>query len=968
MLIEDLPRPLAAALSEREVLLPTASDLDVSGRPADRRLVVTPTALLVFDPNQTDRPLLELPLETVEQWRAWSEVGGGVLQVRQADGWVDVVRYSNSLAERFGKLAPKLEELRKTGTLDLGGCNDSEQRRCKQCQLQLQFSGDVCPNCVPRQAVFRRVLGMIRPYRGATMLLIGLVLGGLAVELAPPLLQQYLVDDVLKIGQDTAKDPNLVTALLGLVVVLAFVRVISSLLAGVKGVVCARVGASLTEDLRIKLVKKLNELSVGYYDKHQTGVLTNRVVHDTEAMHSLITHLTGGFAMQILQLFGVGAMLFWINPKLAFYMMLPAPLVVGGSWYFWRYIFPRYHRFWDSSGKQAGNLQGMLAGIRVVKAFGQEDREFERFQSTSNRLKDARVSVESSAAGFQGLMQLVFALGGLIVWYIGGKDVLGGSMTLGALMAFLAYVAMFYTPLSNLAQLTSWLGSFATASQRVFELLDTPVQVAEAVEPVRVPEMRGAIKFENVTFGYDRLRPVLKDVSFEIEPGEMVGIVGRSGSGKSTVVNLISRFYDADQGSVSIDGVNVKAIAREDQTRQVGVVLQEPFLFRGTIFNNLVYGRPASNPEDVVTAARAAHAHEFILKSQLGYETPVGERGAGLSGGERQRLSIARAMLYDPRVLILDEATSSVDTESEKAIQDALKGFVQGRTTIAIAHRLSTLRHANRILVFDNGRLIEQGSHQALMDQGGTYANLVRIQTRLGGEDSLEKLLEAEQRAPAVVEAVVDAAPELQVQESQTAVAVLDPPIEGGGEPPAVPPVTPSILPPGEIPDDFWLEPINTELTVDEHGRLKARTEDGENYVGVFAVRAFPATMPDRFISLRCADADGKEHEIGIIADLTQWPDEAQRLLRDALDRRYRMREVERIHRIEEKHNHLYWQVDVKGMGRTAFVTRWQQASAVDFGEHGKLFSDVEDNLYLLRDQTKLSARERAVYSRYVFW
>jgi ATP-binding cassette, subfamily B, bacterial len=967
MLIESLPRPLAVALEKREVLLTTASDLDVSGRPADRRLVVTPTALLVFDPAKPDHSLVELPFDAVEAWRASAEVGGGVLQARQSGGWIDVVRYSNSLADRFAKLTAKLEERRRTGTLTLNSEDETDQRRCKKCGLQLQLSNDICPSCVPRQAVFRRVLGMIRPYRGATLLLIGLVLGGLAVELAPPLLQQYLVDDVLKIGQEGAKDATLVGALLGLVVILAFVRVISSLLAGVKGIVCARVGASLTEDLRVKLVKKLNELSVGYYDKHQTGVLTNRVTHDTEAMHSLITHLTGGFAMQILQLVGVGAMLFWINPKLAFYMMLPAPLVIGGSWYFWKCIYPRYHRFWDSSGKQAGNLQGMLAGIRVVKAFGQQDREFERFQNTSNRLRNARVEVESAAAGFSGLMQLVFALGGLIVWYVGGKDVLGGTMTLGALMAFLAYVAMFYTPLSNLAQLTSWLGSFATASQRVFELLDTPVQVAEAVEPVRVPEMKGAIKFENVTFGYDRLRPVLKDVSFEIQPGEMVGIVGRSGSGKSTVVNLISRFYDADSGSVSIDGINVKAIAREDHTRQVGVVLQEPFLFRGTIFNNLVYGRPMSQPQEVVTASRAAHAHEFILKSQLGYETPVGERGAGLSGGERQRLSIARAMLYEPRVLILDEATSSVDTESEKAIQDALKGFVQGRTTIAIAHRLSTLRHANRIMVFDAGKLVEQGSHQQLMERGGLYANLVRIQTRLGGEDSLEKLLEAEQRTPAVVPSNDDSQAELQLQESPAAVAVLDPPANGGGEPPT-PAVTPSILPPGEIPDDFWLEAINTEISLDEHGRMKVRTEDGEIYVGAFALRAFPASMPDRFISLRCADADGKEHEIGIISDLSQWPDHSQKMIRDALERRYRMREIERIHRIEEKQNHLYWQVDVKGMGRTSFVTRWQQNSAIDFGENGKLFSDLEDNLYLLRDQSKLSSRERSLYSRYVFW
>ena len=965
MLSEPLPRPLATALSEHDVQLATASDLDVDGSPGDRRLVVLVDALHIYDPAQPDQPLRTYSFDTVEQWRTAGEVGGGVLQARIAGGWVDVIRYSNSLADRFAKLVSKLEARRRTGVLELHVEAD-DGRRCSKCSLTLQHVGDVCPRCVPRQAVFRRVLAMIRPYKGATILLLGLVFGGLAIELAPPILQQYLVDDVLKIGQSAASQPNLLTALFGLVAVLAFIRVVSALMAGLKGVVCARVGAGLTEDLRTKLVRKLNQLSVGYYDKHQTGVLTNRVVHDTEAMHSLITHLTGGFAMQILQTLAVGAMLFWINPKLAFYMLLPTPLVIGGSWYFWRKIFPRYHRFWDSSGKQAGVLNGMLSGIRVVKAFGQEDREFARFENWSNRLRDARAGVESSAAVFQGMMQLIFALGGLIVWYVGGLDVLGGKMTLGALMAFLAYLAMFYTPLSNIAQLTSWLGSFATASQRIFELLDTPVQVAEAQQPVRLPNMQGRIKFDNVTFGYDRLRPILKNVSFEIAPGEMVGIVGRSGSGKSTTVNLISRFYDADEGTVSIDGVDVRQIAREDHTRQVGVVLQEPFLFRGTTFENLVYGRPEAKPESVITAARAAHAHEFILKSPLAYESSVGERGAGMSGGERQRLSIARAMLYDPKVLILDEATSSVDTESEKAIQDALKSFIKGRTTIAIAHRLSTLRHANRIMVFDGGRLVEEGSHDVLMQRGGVYANLVRIQTRLGGEDSLEKLLEAEQRTPALAAPPTDNEPaaELDADDSAVAIAVAEPPKEGdSGVYYQDPPTTP-----GSIPDDFWLDPINCELSRDEHGRLKARTEDGEVYNGVFAVRAFPASMPERFISLRCADADGREHEIGVVRDLAEWPEEAQRLVRIALDRRYRMREITRIVRITEKQNHLYWEVDVKGRGRESFVMRWQQNTAMDFGEQGKLLSDVDENLYLVRNIPNLSRREHRMYTRYIFW
>src|SRR5207248_1568295 len=309
---------------------------------------------------------------------------------------------------------------------------------------------------------------------------------------------------------------------------------------------------------------------------------------------------------------------------------------------------------------QAGALAGRLSGSRVVKAFAQEQREYQRFQTTSDSLRQSRLGVEVSASTFSAGMQLVFSLGGLIVWFVGGRDVLGGEMTLGALMAFLAYLTMFYAPLTTLAQLTTWLTSFLTASQRVFELLDTPNRIRDPDRPAKLPRMRGRIRFEDVTFGYDRNHPVLKNFDLDIRPGERVGVVGRSGSGKTTLVNLISRFYDVDAGRVTLDGKDVRELAREDLRSQVGVVLQEPFLFRGTVWENLVYGRPNARPEDALTAAKGANAHDFIMRLPLGYDTPLGERGAGLSGGEKQRLSIARSLLYDPRILILDEATSSV--------------------------------------------------------------------------------------------------------------------------------------------------------------------------------------------------------------------------------------------------------------------------------------------------------------------
>jgi ATP-binding cassette subfamily B protein len=337
------------------------------------------------------------------------------------------------------------------------------------------------------------------------------------------------------------------------------------------------------------------------------------------------------------------------------------------------------------------------------------------------------------------------------VWFIGGHWVLqAGNLqrtqgikpdfALGDLMAFLGYLWMFYQPLGQLTQLTNWLTGFLTATHRTFEILDTPIQIAEAEHPTGVPEMRGHILFDDVTFGYDRHQPILKNVSFEIHPGERIGVVGKSGSGKTTIINLLSRFYDVDQGRVLIDGVDIRDMVKDDLRRQIGVVLQEPFLFRGTIYDNLTYGVQETSPQDVIAAAKAANCHDFIMRQPLGYDTYIGERGAGLSGGERQRISIARALLYDPKILILDEATSSVDTESEKHIQDALLRITQGRTTIAIAHRLSTLKNSDRIFVVDRGEIVEQGTHAELLALQGIYYRLVKIQTELSSEPSVDAL------------------------------------------------------------------------------------------------------------------------------------------------------------------------------------------------------------------------------------
>lgn len=908
------------------VLLSAETDLSLSGEPSRQWIVATNENVAIVSDGAESALVSYVPLAEVAEFRAQGTVGSGFLQAYVGDHWADLVRYSNGSANRFHRLARRLEELRSTGELSGVGEETEKATHCETCGGRLLETQASCPRCIPRKAIISRLGQMLWPHRKMAAAMCGLMLVGVAAELVPPKLQQYLVDDILQQGQAAPTPGDLLGALFAVVLALAIARVILSTVNFIKGRLATRVGVSLTFDLRSQLVKKLHSLGLHYYDQHQVGALTSRVAYDSEVIQSLLQQVTGGFLLQLVQIVAVGIMLFTLNPKLALLTLLPTPLVIGGSYYFWKRVHPKHYRAWDASSKQAGLLTGMLSGIRVVKAFAQEPREYARFNRSSDYLRRSRTWVDDSTAAFSATMQLVFSLGGLIVWYVGGRDVLQGEMTLGALMAFLAYLAMFYTPLATLSQFTTWSTNFLTGCQRVFELLDTPMTAQEPANPVSLPEVKGRIEFKDVTFGYDPHQPVLKNVSLAIEPGETIGIVGRSGSGKTTVVNLLCRLYDVNEGEILIDGVDVRQLATPELHKHVGVVLQDPFLFRGTVWDNLVYGQPESTPETAIAAAKAAQAHDFVLRTALGYDTWLGERGSGLSGGERQRLSIARALLYDPPILILDEATSNVDTESEQAIQQALKELTRGRTTIAIAHRLTTLRDANRILVFDRGKLLEEGSHSELMDLDGQYAKLVKIQSQVS--------------------------PKLPVDGVYATANLNGKPVELA-----------------ELHDHHsrWLDPDDALVRAGVRETLEIELADGTIHRGVFAIDLFPANAPETYISLRTWDRDGQEHEIGILRRLSDWPAEAQRSIRAALARRYYFQKIIGVDRIKLEFGHLVLDVRTHH-GPQTFTMRWSQSQVHDFGPRGKVLIDLDENRLLVPDVEELPQKERELFQRYVYW
>ncbi|MBB3219856.1 cyanophycin metabolism-associated ABC transporter [Pseudoduganella umbonata] len=704
-------------------------DLDAKLHFAKGIVVLTDRRLLARAPNQ--------------EWQAWpyrpglslklhDHAGVGHLELFDEHGRLAAWRFTLGQNLYAIKLAEAFDPLR-DAALTGQPVARPEEHACPTCKAPLEPDQDECPICTkvvhtpPSTWTLFRLWRFAYPYRWALAGGFTLMLLSTAAHMIPPYISMPLMDNVLipyQNGQpvDTSLVTMYMSALFGS-------AILAWLLGWGKTYVLALVSERIGADLRTSTYEHLLRLSLEYFGGKRTGDLMARIGSESDRICVFLSLHLLDFASDCLMIIMTGVILFTIDPWLALVTLVPLPFI---AWLIHlvrdrlRTGFEKIDRVW---GEVTNVLADTIPGIRVVKAFAQESREAHRFRIANRHNLAVNDKLNKVWSLFSPTVSFLTEIGLLVIYVFGIWQVSQSHVTVGVLTAFLTYSTRFYSRLDSMSRIVSVTQKSASAAKRIFDILDHVSSVPEPANPVKLAKVDGNITLREVGFRYGN-RAVNRGVNLEIKAGEMIGLVGHSGSGKSTLVNLICRFYDVAEGAILLDGVDIRSLAVSDYRRNIGLVLQEPFLFFGTIAENIAYGKPDATRAQIMAAARAAHAHDFILRLPQGYDSMVGERGQGLSGGERQRISIARALLIDPRILILDEATASVDSETEKEIQKALDNLVAGRTTIAIAHRLSTLQRANRLVVMDRGKVVEEGPHEELMAQEGAYYRLYQAQAR----------------------------------------------------------------------------------------------------------------------------------------------------------------------------------------------------------------------------------------------
>lgn len=594
----------------------------------------------------------------------------------------------------------------------------------------------ICPKCMNKKSVFSRTLRYFFKYKARMIILIMTYLLAAGLNLLWPYLSGTVLFDKIFAKNDAFLKQfglagKFTAALLLLLFIMFMTKIVQEIVNIIQGSFTATIVADTVCDMKKDVFSSMGRLSINFFVSKQTGSLMTRILSDAERVTGFFIDGFPFIFIHGLTVLATFAVMFQLNFSMSLVACILLPLLVVMS-------IKLKPKLWSLNGRRHraeralnSRVNDNLTGSRVVKAFGQQTAENERFEVTNERLKDAEIRIVKYNNRFTALYNFVQEVSNIWVWILGVILLMNThDLEFGILITFVGYVGQLNGPMRFFSRVFQMWSESINSAQRMFEIIDSISEVAEKEDPVRLVNPQGKIDINHVTFGYDKSHKVLKDINIHIEPGEMLGIVGHSGAGKTTLVNLISRLYDTDEGEIFIDGINVKDVAFSDLRRNVAMVSQDTYIFMGTVAENIAYANPDASMDDIIKAAKLASAHDFIARMPDGYDTMIGASGKDLSGGEKQRISIARAVLANPKILILDEATASVDTQTEKAIQESLNYLIKGRTTLSIAHRLSTLRDAKRLVVIDNGRITEAGTHDELVKLGGTYFKLLELQTK----------------------------------------------------------------------------------------------------------------------------------------------------------------------------------------------------------------------------------------------
>ncbi|RKU26326.1 hypothetical protein C6499_13785 [Candidatus Poribacteria bacterium] len=771
---EEVPELLKEQAEARletgeEIKVSVSTDLRFDGTYGKDWLLVTNKRLLAFNQNGAmGHHMREVPLTSVEDIEILEMYGNNILKVSTADNAFELSRYSKRLTPKFNLAVSELEALVPQKERDSDGRprgrrgrgpGGKDKGRCEKCDQPIPSWSGVCVNCVQKRKLIFRLIKYSAPLLHVIIPAFLIMMVIRFVDLYPSILNRDIIDKILTpVGHAvTAGLPipetdwghlqgavNFLSEwfgsipvggsfghLIGIILLMAGVTVFKMTASAIRGYMMAWVGQNITRRLQNETYEHLNALSIDFFHERDTGNLMSRITHDVSRLRDFIANGLQDIVGDSLTIVYICVIMFSFHWKLALWTLIPIPCLIFFTIYFGKKMSKVYHVLWKRYANISTILASTIPGVRVVKAFARERYEINRFSDLTYQVFSGEMNAAKLGTLYRPIMEFITFSGSILIWLVGGWQIFQGDISLGTLVMFQSLMMRFFRPVYTLCQMNERFIRAGTSAERVFEVMDTPPSVADKADAVALGNIRGAVEFRDVYFSYDNEKNALNGVSFQVQPGEMIGLVGHSGAGKSTLINLITRFYDPNDGAIMIDGHDSRDIQVKALRQQVGVVLQDPFLFQGTIAENIGYSKPGASRREIIAAARAANAHDFIIKFPDGYDTMVGERGARVSGGERQRISIARAILKNPRVLILDEATSSVDTETESKIQEALERLVQGRTVFAIAHRLSTLKYADRLVVLKEGEVDEIGTHEELLAKAGTYAGLCEKQTEL---------------------------------------------------------------------------------------------------------------------------------------------------------------------------------------------------------------------------------------------